>query len=256
MAHGQKEQQGGDILSTILFLISVPLAFGLGMWCSYLLLQNPGSDETQALRQKNERVEELRRARTRLEERLREATQELKTLRSRLSEAKEKTDELKNQQKQAAQNRDNLKARLRTMRQELEELRQANNTLQQRLAETTESTRGGTPSTDSVSAGQENVPGLQILAADAEVTDRNQTFWQYSWRVRLGNRSDRKLQLMGQVLFQDKEGSRVSGSPLDCQLKPGETKSLSGDCLIRSASAGQVEQLSVTVSEIPEDQTQ
>ncbi len=99
----------------------------------------------------------------------------------------------------------------------------------------------------------EDVESLDILAADARVTARNETVWQYTWRLKLANRGEQTMRLAGRVLFQDREGSRVSGAPVDCRLKGGETKTVTGDCTIRSAKAETVDKLSVTVREIADE---
>lgn len=255
--HGKHDDEGS--MTDVLFWIGLPLAFGLGLWSSYLLLRhsdlagsNPGGETRQ-------KIAQLRRARTRAEKRLREATEKVSRLRSELSDARETIEELKADRKKYAETRNALKARLRKMRTELEELQKASQERQARLAKTSTTSRETPDTSESANpdreeeeqGGAEDVAGLDILVADAEVTNRNQTYWQYSWRLKLANRGDRSLRLMGQILFQDKGGERIGGSPVDCRLESGETRTITGDCLIRSSAAENVEKLSVTISEIP-----
>ncbi|MEF8788337.1 MAG: hypothetical protein V5A84_04645 [Planctomycetota bacterium] len=255
MSRGQEQHGDDGVMANILFWIGVPLAFGLGMWTSYILSQESGSTDSLAPEEKRQEIRELRRGRARLEKRLRAARKKVSGLQRELSQAKKalKQQDAETEEKDKAD--EQLKKQLSELREELQKARQANEKLEARLAESRDAHGETAEASGDVTeeGGGADVQGLDILAADAKVTDRNEQFWQYTWRLKLANRGDTSLRLMGQVLFKDKEGSRVSGSPVDCRVEPGQTKTVSGDCMIRSSAAEKVEQLSVTVSEIPGD---
>ena len=250
MSGEQQGQVGDGEIANILFWIGVPLAFGLGMWTSYVLMQQTGSNASSALQDARREIRELRGGRVRLEKRLRATRNELSSVRSKLAEAKERIEQQDADRDQEGKRRAALKKRLREMRRELEELKQTNEELDARLAETPGGNAVAARPAETEEGGAEEVDSLDILAADAKVTARNETIWQYTWRLKLANRGERTIRLVGQVLFKDKQGSRVSGSPVDCRVGGGETKTVTGDCTIRSAKAEKVDQLSVTVREI------
>jgi hypothetical protein len=254
MTSGTQNDTGDELFTTILFWISMPLAFGLGMWCCYALLQRTGPQEGTALSRVRATLADVRQDRRRVEGRLRRSTDKVSALRTKLSRAKRTIEELKSGKRKDGKTTEKLKQQVRNMRDELEELRRVNQTLQKRLTEVSRKQQSAetSESQPTESAGGADVPGLEIVSADADVTERNSTFWQYSWTVKLKNNGPKKLRLMGEVLFNSGDGGRVSGSPLDLRLAPDESKTVSGDCLIRSSRAENVQQLSVTVSEIPE----
>ena len=307
------DNNNNDGHSAVLFWIAVPLAFALGAWFSYLVLQNyeaASASKLQDVRQDlTEMRDSYRACRTKLETAIRErdkavaerkkAIQTAQKARENLGDAAGGVEELRAEKQEAEQKVTELQDHIAQLRNEISDLRTANNSLQQRLAEVaraqsrptdtreSSSTQSAPESTgtETASAGTESEPAgtetgtaatepgesetasaapptspstaaedakeLKILSADAEVTERNDTFWQYSWEIRLRNQADQPLKVMGQILFTDSNKDRVGGSPIEVTLQPGQTRTVSGDCLIRSSLAPKVKQYSVTVSEVP-----
>ncbi len=142
MSGGQTERAADGEIANILFWIGVPLAFGLGMWTSYVLMQQGGPKSGHGLQEARKEIRELRRGRVRLEKRLRSAREKLASVQSRLSEAKKTIEQQEADRSREGKTRAALKKRLREMRAELEKLKQTNEELQTRIAESPEGDAG------------------------------------------------------------------------------------------------------------------
>jgi hypothetical protein len=85
---------------------------------------------------------------------------------------------------------------------------------------------------------------LEIVNVDARVTELNNTWWRYAWRLTLRNDTDTPMRAEATIEFQDKDGFVIDEAREHNAVVPArEEKTFTGYTLIRSAVAPNVARL-------------
>ena len=89
----------------------------------------------------------------------------------------------------------------------------------------------------------------RIVAVEAMVTERNDTWWRYSWKVTLHNNTERSLVFRATIEFQDKDGLVIDSRPSDTIGIPGNSDdTATGYALVRMPKAQNVARTMAKVS--------
>lgn len=91
--------------------------------------------------------------------------------------------------------------------------------------------------------------GFEIVDIDSKVTESNNVWWRFAWKLTLRNRSSATLVVDATIEFQDSDGFVIDEDrEYSLVLSAGETKTFTGFDLINAETASKVSQLSVKVS--------
>jgi hypothetical protein len=89
---------------------------------------------------------------------------------------------------------------------------------------------------------------FEIVAVDSRVTESNNVWWRYAWKLTLKNGSAGPQMLQATIEFQDKEGFIIdSDHEYNLVLQPDETRTFTGTKLVTASSAGNVAQTAAKV---------
>jgi hypothetical protein len=87
-----------------------------------------------------------------------------------------------------------------------------------------------------------------IVAINSRVTESNNTWSKFAWKLTLRNKSSAPLRLDATIEFNDKDGFIVdTDRGRNLMLPAGEEKTFTGFALIRAAVAGNVARLGAKV---------
>lgn len=83
--------------------------------------------------------------------------------------------------------------------------------------------------------------GLNILGVDSKVTEKNNSWWRYSWRLTVYNNSDRPRAFRAKLKFLDSEGFVLDDrSTASLSLEANETRTFTDYVLVRMPGAASV----------------
>ena len=100
-----------------------------------------------------------------------------------------------------------------------------------------------------VTPAPEPTPALEIVSIEYRVTEQNNVFWRFAWRLTVRNQSDTVQDFDATLEFQDRDGFIIdSGREYDLVVGPRSEKTFTGDILIDTDVARNVEQVVVKSS--------
>jgi hypothetical protein len=89
---------------------------------------------------------------------------------------------------------------------------------------------------------------FEIVSVETKVTEQNDVFWRYAWRLTLKSTSTDPLVLRATIEFQDSDGFVVdTDEEYSLYLSPGEEKTFTGEKLITASTAANVAKTSAKV---------
>ena len=84
-------------------------------------------------------------------------------------------------------------------------------------------------------------PRVKIVAVDARVTEKNNSWWKYAWKLTLGNPTEATMRYEATLEFQDSDGFVVDDDrAYDLVVAPGQEQVFTAYALVDASVAGNV----------------
>jgi hypothetical protein len=103
------------------------------------------------------------------------------------------------------------------------------------------------PASSTQTAAPDPADLFEIVAIDSKVTESNDTWWKFAWRLTLRNKSDRPAVYRAVIGFYDSEGFEVDSATETVALKGGADDTFTGTKLVTTSAARNVRKTGVKV---------